>query len=337
MAAQLEDKYKGTIYGIEEDGTPCFRPPTSYAEGLSKHPHYVIHIREGGQIVNPESINPEQVTAGLIRDYEPYADGEEEPDDEGPPTFAFVYKDGRILLAANHPRCGIKPVKAEKNPVVEKKPAAPAAKKKAPKRKSATTAGPSESTQLPQNVTALNSHILATISGKLESSESMLKRLKDEMKKKKKGGRISVVEVTRLMANILAKRCEVGLIAGWDDKGAGLYRVDGMGVVIKGNRFASGSGLRMTYFNMRSHGGFSQWDTEMAAKAIIHVANRTRKGQVKNCEWPLTGVHGEGFASLYLVGSEGWEIAEDGEMDIKKRVKRCGFRRSGLHGEYVFV
>ncbi|CAI9088217.1 OLC1v1022492C1 [Oldenlandia corymbosa var. corymbosa] len=47
---------------------------------------------------------------------------------------------------------------------------------------------------------------------------------------------------------------------------------------IERNRFAVRSGLEMVYFNMRSHGGFSHWDIEMATKAYML---QTGLGKVK--------------------------------------------------------
>ncbi|CAI9101494.1 OLC1v1038831C1 [Oldenlandia corymbosa var. corymbosa] len=227
-------------------------------------PYYRTSLKEG-ELINAESLRKDQVLRGLIPVYFDVLHCDTTCIDLGPPSFAFHYKGGGILLAVNHPRaskddCG---------------PGSP-------------SGFPSESSEsgkfeLPQNVTDISSHIIATISGKLEDCELLLKELK--MKCSVPEGeerKISVVEVSLLMADILAYRREVGLVAGWDEEsGAELCRVDGMGVVIKGKRFASGSALVKTYHNMERYGGYSSWDFRTAANSIIDVANRTRKGPKK--------------------------------------------------------
>ncbi|CAI9099770.1 OLC1v1036634C1 [Oldenlandia corymbosa var. corymbosa] len=104
--------------------------------------------------------------------------------------------------------------------------------------------------------------------------------------------------------------------AGWDytTSAPELYRVDGMGVVIKGQSFASGSGFEWAYSNMEKYGGYSSWEIELVAKSIVHVAHRTRKDRDdQGCD--LSATNGEDFVSVYLVGSDGWMDKLGVQMD----------------------
>ncbi|CAI9101429.1 OLC1v1038759C1 [Oldenlandia corymbosa var. corymbosa] len=296
--------YNKDIVYAEDDGTG---KPLLTLGCLTMIPCYSPHFHAGGEIVNAESIRQDHLIAGLRRAWIAFYKNNHFLDDLGPPSFAFHYKEGGLLLAVNHPR-----VTKDRN----------------------TQGSPSDLSELPQNLTVLNTHTLATISGKLAESELLLKDLK--LKCQDNGRSISVAEASTLMADILAHRSEVGLIAGWDDeKGAELYRVDGMGVVMKGTRFASGSGLQRGYCNMEDYGGCSNWDVSKAARAIVHIANRTRKGQDESfCRAP--GNHGEDFASVYLIGPSGYEMLYGGQLDVNECLLNWGFRKCLGNGEYVF-
>ncbi|CAI9112918.1 OLC1v1013427C1 [Oldenlandia corymbosa var. corymbosa] len=166
--------------------------------------------------------------------------------DKGPPCFAFISGDGKLVVAVNHPRA---------------------------------------SGGLPQNVIGLNPHMIATVSGEIDGSEQLLKDLKAKCLEyeREKDRRIKIVEASHLRIDILSSRPEVGLIAGWDQESdaAEHYRADGMGVLIKGNRFASGSRFDIAYLDLNEYEGYRVWDSRTVEKLIIFQAYKSRKGRTK--------------------------------------------------------
>ncbi|CAI9101054.1 OLC1v1038289C1 [Oldenlandia corymbosa var. corymbosa] len=85
---------------------------------------------------------------------------------------------------------------------------------------------------------------------------------------------VSVEEAIELIAQILYTRREVGLIAGWEAKTEqpALYRVDGIGGVIKGEILASGSGFRGMYDSLvlrEPHYWIQTWMAVMTTGIIL--------------------------------------------------------------------
>ncbi|TVT97448.1 hypothetical protein EJB05_57305 [Eragrostis curvula] len=104
-------------------------------------------------------------------------------------------------------------------------------------------------------------------------------------------GSLSLV-LQKLLANILYSYRGMGLsigtmIAGWDEKGPGLYYVDSEGARLKGNRFSVGSGSLYRFKMSVEEAG------ELARRAIYHATFRD-------------GASG-GCVSVYHVGPDGWK------------------------------
>ncbi|XP_049365261.1 proteasome subunit beta type-5-like [Solanum verrucosum] len=113
--------------------------------------------------------------------------------------------------------------------------------------------------------------------------------------------RISVTGASKLLANILYSYRGMGLsvgtmIAGWDEKGPGLYYVDSEGGRLKGNRFSVGSGSPYAYGVLDNGYRYDlsvEEAAELARRAIYHATFRD-------------GASG-GVASVYHVGPNGWK------------------------------
>ncbi|PHT49194.1 Proteasome subunit beta type-5 [Capsicum baccatum] len=113
--------------------------------------------------------------------------------------------------------------------------------------------------------------------------------------------RISVTGASKLLANILYSYRGMGLsvgtmIAGWDEKGPGLYYVDSEGGRLKGNRFSVGSGSPYAYGVLDNGYRYDlsvEEAAELARRAIYHATFRD-------------GASG-GVASVYHVGPDGWK------------------------------
>ncbi|CAA2991371.1 Proteasome subunit beta type-5 [Olea europaea subsp. europaea] len=94
--------------------------------------------------------------------------------------------------------------------------------------------------------------------------------------------RISVTGASKLLANILYSYRGMGLsvgtmIAGWDEKGPGLYYVDSEGGRLKGTRFSVGSGSPYAYgvLDCGYHYDMSVEEAaELARRAIYHATFR---------------------------------------------------------------
>ncbi|CAI9091525.1 OLC1v1026581C1 [Oldenlandia corymbosa var. corymbosa] len=107
------------------------------------------------------------------------------------------------------------------------------------------------------NMIKLNDRMVAIVTGKENGSCTTLlsdlkrKCLKWEVVHERATPALKVAE---LMAKILSCRCEVaGLVAGWEfesEMSSSLYRVDGTGVLIKGKKLVSGSGVAFAYAAM---------------------------------------------------------------------------------------
>ncbi|XP_022846480.1 proteasome subunit beta type-5-A-like [Olea europaea var. sylvestris] len=126
--------------------------------------------------------------------------------------------------------------------------------------------------------------------------------------------RISVTGASKLLANILYSYRGMGLsvgtmIAGWDEKGPGLYYVDSEGGRLKGTRFSVGSGSPYAYGVLDSGYRYDmsvEEAAELARRAIYHATFRD-------------GASG-GVASVYHVGPNGWtKLSGDdvGELHYK--------------------
>ncbi|GJT56459.1 proteasome subunit beta type-5-like protein [Tanacetum coccineum] len=112
--------------------------------------------------------------------------------------------------------------------------------------------------------------------------------------------RISVTGASKLLANILYSYRGMGLsvgtmIAGWDEKGPGLYYVDSEGGRLKGTKFSVGSGSPYAYGVLDSGYRYDMTvdeAAELARRSIYHATFRD-------------GASG-GVASVYHVGPNGW-------------------------------
>ncbi|KAD2803998.1 hypothetical protein E3N88_37375 [Mikania micrantha] len=158
------------------------------------------------------------------------------------------------------------------------------------------------SSQSVKKIIEINPYMLGTMAGGAADCQFWHRNLgiKCRLHELANKRRISVTGASKLLANILYSYRGMGLsvgtmIAGWDEKGPGLYYVDSEGGRLKGTKFSVGSGSPYAYGVLDS--GYKYDMTvdeaaELARRAIYHATFRD-------------GASG-GVASVYHVGSTGW-------------------------------
>ncbi|GJN04197.1 hypothetical protein PR202_ga21722 [Eleusine coracana subsp. coracana] len=158
------------------------------------------------------------------------------------------------------------------------------------------------SSQTVRKIIEINPYMLGTMAGGAADCQFWHRNLgtKCRLHELANKRRISVTGASKLLANILYSYRGMGLsigtmIAGWDEKGPGLYYVDSEGARLKGNRFSVGSGSLYAYGILDEGYRFKmsiEEAGELARRAIYHATFRD-------------GASG-GCVSVYHVGPDGW-------------------------------
>ncbi|VFQ93263.1 unnamed protein product [Cuscuta campestris] len=187
---------------------------------------------------------------------------------KGTTTLAFIFKDG-VMVAAD----------------------------------SRASMGGYISSQSVKKIIEINPYMLGTMAGGAADCQFWHRNLgvKCRLHELANKRRISIAGASKLLANILYSYRGMGLsvgtmIAGWDEKGPGLYYVDSEGGRLKGNRFSVGSGSPYAYGVLDNGYRFDlsvEEAAELAKRAIYHATFRD-------------GASG-GVASVYHVGPNGWK------------------------------
>ncbi|KAJ3694376.1 hypothetical protein LUZ60_009856 [Juncus effusus] len=159
------------------------------------------------------------------------------------------------------------------------------------------------SSQSVRKIIEINPYMLGTMAGGAADCQFWHRNLgiKCRLHELANKRRISLAGASKLLANILFSYRGMGLsigtmIAGWDEKGPGLYYVDSEGGRLKGNRFSVGSGSPYAY-GVLDNGYRADMSVEeaheLARRAIYHATFRD-------------GASG-GVVSVYHVGPDGWK------------------------------
>ncbi|CAI9113081.1 OLC1v1013617C1 [Oldenlandia corymbosa var. corymbosa] len=190
--------------------------------------------------------------------------------ENGTTSLAFVIKDGIIIAVDHGPSTGSRPE------------------------------------SLPENVIELDPRTLCTISGDIAGCKSLSSDLLKECcglaKNKRFGSRI----ISQFIAENLFSRVEGALsgmiIAGFDEMGALLYCVDGLGYLRQGRKFTTGSGSGFTLGALYARYSY-RLSSEEAAEAAKDVL----------CLAAFRARESHGFVSVFHVGPNGWKklIYED--------------------------
>ncbi|XP_076894630.1 proteasome subunit beta type-5-B-like, partial [Bidens hawaiensis] len=161
---------------------------------------------------------------------------------------------------------------------------------------------PACASQSVKKIIEINPYMLGTMAGGAADCQFWHRNLgiKCRLHELANKRRISVTGASKMLANILYSYRGMGLsvgtmIAGWDEKGPGLYYVDSEGGRLTGTKFSVGSGSPYAYGALDS--GYKYDLTideaaELARRAIYHATFRD-------------GASG-GVASVYHVGPNGW-------------------------------
>ncbi|PWA41775.1 nucleophile aminohydrolase (Ntn hydrolases) superfamily protein [Artemisia annua] len=186
---------------------------------------------------------------------------------KGTTTLAFIFKDG-VMVAAD----------------------------------SRASMGGYISSQSVKKIIEINPYMLGTMAGGAADCQFWHRNLgiKCRLHELANKRRISVTGASKLLANILYSYRGMGLsvgtmIAGWDEKGPGLYYVDSEGGRLKGTKFSVGSGSPYAYGVLDSGYRYDMTvdeAAELARRSIYHATFRD-------------GASG-GVASVYHVGPNGW-------------------------------
>ncbi|KAJ1723059.1 Proteasome subunit beta type-5 [Coemansia erecta] len=167
---------------------------------------------------------------------------------------------------------------------------------------SRATMGNIISSQSVKKVIEINPYLLGTMAGGAadcsfwERVLGMECRLYELRNKK----RISVAAASKLLANLVYRYKGMGLsmgtmVAGWDDKGPGLYYVDSDGERLTNDLFSVGSGSTFAYGVLDSHYRYDMTVDEakdLARKAIYHATHRD--------------AYSGGVVRMYWVNENGW-------------------------------
>ncbi|KAH7684992.1 Peptidase T1A proteasome beta-subunit protein [Dioscorea alata] len=159
------------------------------------------------------------------------------------------------------------------------------------------------SSQSVKKIIEINPYMLGTMAGGAADCQFWHRNLgiKCRLHELANKRRISVTGASKLLANILYSYRGMGLsvgtmIAGWDEKGPGLYYVDSEGGRLKGTRFSVGSGSPYAYGVLDNGYRYDlsiEEAAELGRRAIYHATFRD-------------GASG-GVASVYFVGPNGWK------------------------------
>ncbi|CAI9100341.1 OLC1v1037317C2 [Oldenlandia corymbosa var. corymbosa] len=264
-----------------------------------KYLSHDIHLDNGGEIVNPDKIWYEYEELSTDQEFTSWNLSLLEPRgyefEFGFPIFGFIFGRGEVMVAVNHSKHGFVP-----------------------------------------NIIALSSHMIATVTGEDTSLLSHLK-WKCYQWEQQQGKRIPALKAAELMAEALTSRGDVGLIAGWEygwdsdyEMGPQLYRVDRTGLIIKGRRLPSGSGVPLAY-------AFSDVDEliDMKWRVAAHEPNKYFPAfpyDEKYKDWSVWSLNeaawfagkvigevasdprygGAGFISVYHVGPAEWSTVSYG-------------------------
>ncbi|RZC74666.1 hypothetical protein C5167_050147 [Papaver somniferum] len=121
------------------------------------------------------------------------------------------------------------------------------------------------SSQSVKKIIEINPYMLGTMAGGAADCQFWHRNLgvKCRLHELANKRRISVTGASKLLANILYSYRGMGLsvgtmIAGWDEKGPGLYYVDSEGGRLKGTRFSVGSGSPYAY-GVLDNGAYVNW------------------------------------------------------------------------------
>ncbi|KAJ1845656.1 Proteasome subunit beta type-5, partial [Coemansia sp. RSA 2703] len=167
---------------------------------------------------------------------------------------------------------------------------------------SRATMGNIISSQSVKKVIEINPYLLGTMAGGAadcsfwERVLGMECRLYELRNRK----RISVAAASKLLANLVYRYKGMGLsmgtmVAGWDDKGPGLYYVDSDGERLTNDLFSVGSGSTFAYGVLDSHYRYDMTVDEakdLARKAIYHATHRD--------------AYSGGVVRMYWVNENGW-------------------------------
>ncbi|KAJ2056289.1 Proteasome subunit beta type-5 [Coemansia sp. S146] len=168
---------------------------------------------------------------------------------------------------------------------------------------SRATAGNVIASQTVKKVIEINPYLLGTMAGGAadcsfwERVLGMECRLYELRNKK----RISVAAASKMLANLVYRYKGMGLsmgtmVAGWDEKGPGLYYVDSEGQRIANDLFSVGSGSTYAYGILDSHYRYDMEVEEaldVARRAIYHATHRD--------------AYSGGIVRMYWVRETGWE------------------------------
>ncbi|KAJ2895276.1 Proteasome subunit beta type-5 [Coemansia aciculifera] len=167
---------------------------------------------------------------------------------------------------------------------------------------SRATAGNVIASQTVKKVIEINPYLLGTMAGGAadcsfwERVLGMECRLYELRNKK----RISVAAASKMLANLVFRYKGMGLsmgtmVAGWDEKGPGLYYVDDNGQRVANDLFSVGSGSTYAYGVLDSHYKYDMEIEEardVARRAIYHATHRD--------------AYSGGVVRMYLVQETGW-------------------------------
>ncbi|KAJ2742754.1 Proteasome subunit beta type-5 [Coemansia sp. BCRC 34301] len=167
---------------------------------------------------------------------------------------------------------------------------------------SRATAGNVIASQTVKKVIEINPYLLGTMAGGAadcsfwERVLGMECRLYELRNKK----RISVAAASKMLANLVFRYKGMGLsmgtmVAGWDEKGPGLYYVDDNGQRVANDLFSVGSGSTYAYGVLDSHYRYDMEIEEardVARRAIYHATHRD--------------AYSGGVVRMYLVKETGW-------------------------------
>ncbi|KAJ1946374.1 Proteasome subunit beta type-5 [Linderina macrospora] len=167
---------------------------------------------------------------------------------------------------------------------------------------SRATAGNVIASQSVKKVIEINPYLLGTMAGGAadcsfwERVLGMECRLYELRNKK----RISVAAASKLLANLVYRYKGMGLsmgtmVAGWDEKGPGLYYVDSEGQRVANDLFSVGSGSTFAYGVLDSQYRYDMSVDEakdLARRAIYHATHRD--------------AYSGGVVRMYWVNENGW-------------------------------
>ncbi|AQL02033.1 Proteasome subunit beta type [Zea mays] len=158
------------------------------------------------------------------------------------------------------------------------------------------------SSQTVRKIIEINPYMLGTMAGGAADCQFWHRNLgtKCRLHELSNKRRISIAGASKLLANILYSYRGMGLsigtmIAGWDEKGPGLYYVDSEGARLVGNRFSVGSGSLYAYGILDDGYRFS-----MSVEEAAELARRAIYGAT------FRDAASGGCVSVYHVGPDGW-------------------------------